>query len=116
MPKSRKPLTKPRQSAFSKQKGLCYYCDQPMWNGSPISFGDKYGLTVRQAQRFQCTGEHLVAHKDGGGVGKGNIVAACLFCNAGRHRRKTDLGPERFRSLVQRRMSAGRWHHARPGL
>ncbi|WP_083921460.1 HNH endonuclease [Dasania marina] len=112
----RKSLKKPRHFAFSKQKGLCYYCAQPMWDGCPKSFSVRYGLSVRQARRFQCTGEHLMAHKDGGSSGRENIVAACLFCNVGRHRRGRDLDPHCFRGLVQRRMNAGRWHAARAVL
>jgi hypothetical protein len=113
MSKPRKSLKKPRQSAFTKQKGLCYYCAQTMWNGSPQYFSSRYGLIMRQTRRYQCAGKHLSAHKDGGCCDPGNIVAACLFCNVGRHKRKRELDVGVFKELVQRRMNAGRWHDAR---
>lgn len=66
MAKHRKSLKKPRSLAFSRQFGICCYCDQPMWSGNPHEFALKYKITMGQAKRFQCTGEHLKAHKDGG--------------------------------------------------
>ncbi len=38
-----------------------------------------------------------------------NIVAACLRCNRGRHRRREAPDPVLFRAHVQRRLAAGRW-------
>ena len=81
MSKSRKSLVKPRSKAFSRQNGYCYYCGQPMWNGNPENYASKYNLTLTQTKNFQCTGEHLKAHKDGGNISSDNIVAACKFCN-----------------------------------
>lgn len=107
---SRKSLLKPRAQAFQAQNGLCYYCDLPMWQANPEAFAAQHGLTMKQVARLQCTGEHLVAHKDGGGAGA-NIVAACRFCNQARHRRKADLEPEQFKLLVGKRMKRRGWHH-----
>jgi hypothetical protein len=106
----RKSLVKPRAQAFNRQGGRCYYCTLPMWQADPEHFAAQHGLTVRQVQALRCTGEHLVAHKDGGGAGTGNIVAACWHCNQMRHRRKTDLSPDQFKQLVGRRMERRGWH------
>ncbi len=107
---SRKSLAKPRAQAFKAQGGRCYYCNLPMWQANPEAFAARYGLTSRQVQILHCTGEHLVAHKDGGGVGRDNIVAACWRCNHGRHARKDDLSSEQFKNLVKKRMKRRGWH------
>ncbi|MGF6695228.1 5-methylcytosine-specific restriction endonuclease McrA [Metapseudomonas resinovorans] len=107
---ARKPLTKPRAQAFKAQGGRCFYCGVPMWQANPEHFAASYGLTMKQVARLQCTGEHLVAHKDGGGVGRDNIVAACRFCNRGRHARKTDLSPDKYAAHVRKRLDHGAWH------
>lgn len=109
----RKSLIKPRSKAFIHQNGFCYYCDQPMWLKESITFSSKYNITLPQAKRFQCTGEHLIAHQDGGTSAQKNIVAACWFCNQQRHRRKIYLSPERFKKFTQKRMQKGRWHNFR---
>ena len=114
MAKSRKSLKKPRSIAFTRQNGCCYYCRQPMWTEDPLSFASKYNTTPSQVQRFQCTGEHLVAHQDGGTSAQQNIVAACRYCNQQRHKRRVALSPDQLKKLVQRRMSLGRWHSFRP--
>ncbi|PLW66895.1 HNH endonuclease [Pseudohalioglobus lutimaris] len=112
MPKSkrRKSLKKPRTRAFHNQSGLCYYCQQPMWLTSPTELTVNYGITHRRAMLLRCTGEHLIAHAEGGGSNSSNIVAACLYCNRQRHRRRGDLPPARFRDFVRKRMKQGRWH------
>lgn len=110
MSKSRKSLNKPRNVAAEKQRGKCYYCEQPMWTGNPELFAEKYSISLRQAKRFQCTGEHLIPHKDGGGLKQRNIVAACLYCNQRRHRRKAELNPSDYSDLVRKRLKMGRWH------
>jgi 5-methylcytosine-specific restriction endonuclease McrA len=104
------PLVRPRTHAFAHQSGRCYYCGMPMWADNPLEFANAHGITLGQAKRLQCTGEHLVARQDGGSTARSNIVAACLFCNKGRHSRKTPLPPDRYLQLVRKRMKVGRWH------
>ena len=113
MAKSRKSLVKPRSIAFTRQAGRCFYCSQPMWSETPIEFASKHKITLGQAKRFQCTGEHLIAHQDGGTSTQKNIVAACLFCNQKRHQRKEAPHPEQYKELIHHRMNQGRWHDLR---
>ncbi len=108
--KSRKSLVRPRAAAYKSQSGLCYYCGQPMWQETPEQFASRYRIGVRLAKRFQCTGEHLIAHKDGGTASQSNIVAACRFCNQTRHKKKSVPTPERYQQQVQHRISKGKWH------
>lgn len=110
MAKTRKSLIKPRSIAFQYQHGHCFYCNQPMWSNDLSAFVSKYGLTLKQAWYFQCTGEHLKAHSNGGGANRSNIVAACRFCNQTRHRRKNPPDPIQYKQLVNSRMDKGRWH------
>lgn len=107
MPKS---LVRSRTHAFSDQSGRCFYCGTPMWADNPLEFAAEHGITLRQAKLLQCTGEHLTARQDGGSSARSNIVAACRFCNAGRHRRKDPSPPDRFKEMVRRRMEKRRWH------
>lgn len=107
---ARKSLIKPRTQAFKAQGGRCFYCGLLMWQAHPEQFAARHGLTMGQVQALRCTGEHLVAHKDGGGVGHGNIVAACWRCNHGRHARKAELSPEQFKNHVGKRMKRQGWH------
>jgi hypothetical protein len=95
-----------RQSAFHAQRGHCYYCAGAMWLSSP----SELGLRTKSSRPYQCTGEHLQARQDGGGNIKSNIVAACLYCNAHRHRVKKPLTPEDYRAYVRKRVSMGRWY------
>jgi 5-methylcytosine-specific restriction endonuclease McrA len=110
MAKSRKSIVKPRTFAFSNQNGRCYYCNQPMSSGNLSEFSSKFAVSQRQAMILKCTGEHLVAFKDGGSSARNNIVAACWFCNNHRHRRKTNPSPEQYKRMVQQRLDRGRWH------
>jgi len=110
MSKKRNSLKRPRLSAFSKQNGCCFYCRQPMWADDPSALVSEYGISIGDAKQLKCTGEHLIAHKDGGNSGKENIVAACWFCNKQRHNRKTDLTSEQYKKMVRNRMYQGRWH------
>lgn len=99
-----------RNQAYERQEGLCFYCGSPMWSHDPTGFATKYGLTPRQTGLLQCTGEHLIARKDGGGGSQANIVAACKLCNTRRHKRKTPPQPEVYKQLVQKRIARGGWH------
>jgi 5-methylcytosine-specific restriction endonuclease McrA len=113
MTRPRKSLAKTRSIAFSNQSGYCFYCSQPMWSENPLEFASKHKITLGQAKRFQCTGEHLKAHHEGGSVTQTNIVAACWFCNQKRHKRKEALPPDQYKQLIHQRMSQGRWHNVR---
>jgi 5-methylcytosine-specific restriction endonuclease McrA len=99
-----KLLKHPRTIACLRQSGRCYYCTLPMWSGSLSEFASKYRLTVGQARVLRCTGEHLTARQDGGNASTSNIVAACVFCNQHRHRRKNPPAPESYKRLVNARL------------
>jgi 5-methylcytosine-specific restriction endonuclease McrA len=103
-------LRKNRLLAFKKQKGRCYYCHAPMWSGKPEEFTSSYGISIRQAKRFQCTAEHLLARQDGGTDERKNIVAACYFCNSTRHHPLNALSPVKYREKVLRRIRSQKWH------
>lgn len=100
-----------RNLSFQSQNGRCYYCASPMWLADPESFANRYRLTLRQAWQFRCTGEHLVAQQDGGGHGRGNVVAACYFCNHARHAHRPKGAPtaDSYRARVRQRVSVGKW-------
>lgn len=106
-----KSLARARTIAYTRQSGGCFYCGLAMWLDNPLAFASKYGITLGQAKRFQCTGEHLEARQDGGTAFQSNIVAACSFCNQHRHRRKKPPTSNVYKQLVCKRMSQGRWHH-----
>lgn len=108
---SRARLLRFRLQAFHHQDGRCYYCDHAMWLDDPGVFAARFGLSRRQALLFQATAEHLLAQQDGGKDEAQNVVAACRFCNAHRHRAKVALDPVRYRAFVSRRMARGRWFH-----
>jgi hypothetical protein len=81
-----------------------------MWNQCPYELTARFPVTERQVGKHRCTGEHLIAHSEGGTAKSTNIVAACLRCNQGRHKRKIVPVPEAFKKLVGRLMSNGKWH------
>lgn len=103
-------LSRSRSAAFARQSGHCFYCNLPMWQQDPAEFVKKYKITVGQAKRLQCTGEHLQARSAGGPSSQSNIVAACLFCNSTRHRAKYPLPSDEYRTRVRRLMNVQRWH------
>ena len=98
-----------RLRVFKRQKGRCYYCGAPVWLNNLTEFAIKHRISERQAGRFKCTAEHLIARKDGG-ADVGNIVAACHFCNSTRHCRPSDMTLEDYRKLVTRRIERLKWH------
>jgi len=102
-----------RRKAFLAQSGRCFYCSAEMWLAHPEHFASRHGLTEREARRFKCTAEHLVARCDGGPDAQTNIVAACRFCNSTRHRITCAPEPTAYVQHVQRRLTAGRWHPSR---
>ena len=110
MKKSRKSLIRPRTRAYNRQSGRCYYCDSPMWLEGRSKFAAKHGITKKQAKRFRCTAEHLIARQDGGTDDCENIVAACLHCNATRHRVSEALSPDKYKEQVMHFIRRQEWH------
>ena len=76
-----------RERKAQEQHRRCYYCGFPMWSKRAEGFARHWGITLKEAARFKCTAEHLVARRDGGTSRIDNIAAACLFCNSHRHLR-----------------------------
>jgi 5-methylcytosine-specific restriction endonuclease McrA len=113
MAPTRKPLARLRKQAFIKQNGACFYCNQPMWLVDPCELTSRYKITPARASKLRCTGEHLVAHSDGGRADARNIVAACQFCNRQRHLSKEPKSPAEYRKYVRRRLDESRWHGLR---
>lgn len=99
-----------RGLSFKLQDGRCYYCHQPMWASDPASFARHYGLSHRRARRHRVTAEHLIARSNAGRNEEANIVAACAYCNMGRHRTAKPLAPEAHGLKVRKRLAAGKWH------
>ena len=103
-----------RARKMAEQNGLCFYCARPMWQKDPEAFGWVFGVATRAVPQLQCTAEHLLARRDGGGNGEANIVAACLFCNRARHKASRPRAPDAYRCHVTRRLAAGRWLQVGP--
>ena len=99
-----------RKQAAQRQGGRCFYCELPMWVNTPQEFIVCYGISPGLAKRFQCTAEHVEARRDGGKDVAPNIVAACRFCNATRHKAKRPLDADTYTQQVRRRLAKGRWH------
>ncbi|NMA96770.1 MAG: HNH endonuclease [Phyllobacteriaceae bacterium] len=105
MPKNK--IAKIRDAAFEKQKGHCWYCNQPMLSSSNPALP-----ITRRNRRWLCTAEHLKPKSEGGLDTPDNIRAVCLFCNSTRHRTKYVKQPTRYRAHVQNRIAQGKWHPA----
>ena len=60
-------IARPRQLAYERQQGCCYYCGMPMWLRSAGELTSRFSLSDRQAELLRCTAEHLHARRDGGG-------------------------------------------------
>lgn len=105
-----KTYVKHRLHSFQRQGGRCHYCNAPMWLSHPEAFTTKHKIKSGELRRFQCTAEHLVARQDGGEDSAENIVAACSFCNAMRHRRPEPLAADPYKRLVAKRMRQRKWH------
>lgn len=87
-----------RRRASKMQGRRCYYCARQM-SSQP---------------QLKCTAEHLVPRSDQGSDSKRNIVAACKFCNAMRHRFFRHLHPKEYAMTVQRLVSLNQWHERHP--
>ncbi len=101
-----------RTLAAQRQQYRCWYCCFPIWTSNPANFAKRHGISLRQAARFQCTAEHLLARQDGGRDEVKNLVAACLHCNRTRHKRLRPPDPDTFRIQIQAAIRRGRWHPA----
>jgi 5-methylcytosine-specific restriction endonuclease McrA len=99
-----------RLAAFKKQSGRCYYCRSLMWLRNIKNFALEHNISESEAERFQCTAEHLLARCDGGKNSSENIVAACFFCNSTRHKSKKPLVPHEYKSHIQKRIKKDKWH------
>jgi hypothetical protein len=99
-----------RSRKAAEQHQHCYYCGFPMWGKRPEGFARHYGISVKEAQQFRCTAEHLQARCDGGTACLDNIVAACWFCNSRRHLRSVPLTADAYLKLVQGRVEQFAWH------
>jgi hypothetical protein len=107
---SKSALVKSRLIAFNLQHARCIYCEQPIWLKNPQTFAHQYNITLKQAQLFQCTAEHLLARRDGGKDDPTNIVAACHFCNQKRHHSKSAKDPIPYKLYVAKRVIKRKWH------
>ena len=99
-----------RRAKFADQQGRCHYCRQAMWEGHPEEFASRHAFSLAQAFLLRSTAEHLVPHGCGGADSAPNIVAACWYCNAHRHRSARPLLPDAYQAKVLKRMVVGRWH------
>lgn len=111
-PMSNKSRQRLRARAYKDQSSRCFYCKVQMWVDDSTAFADRIGANPKAAKLLQCTAEHLLARCDGGADSVENVVAACVTCNARRHKRKFPLNPDQFGKLVQTRVRQGRWHPA----
>lgn len=98
-----------RHQAAVHQSFRCFYCNMPMWESNAEAFIREYGLTRKQADYLQCTGEHLHTRCDGGPNIASNIVAACKHCNQTRHKAKKPLTAEKYQKKVDTRVKRGHW-------
>ncbi len=81
-----------------------------MWQKDSHVFAVMNSISHKEALRFQCTAEHLRAKSEGGSDSRENIVAACLFCNQTRHKRKMPPDPKTYKYIIQNRLLKGKWH------
>jgi hypothetical protein len=102
-----------RNKAAQAQKGRCYYCREPMWDGDPTAFSERFSLSLREALRYRCTAEHLHERGRGGADVERNVVAACHYCNRTRHLAKRAKDAVSYAKHVKSRMEVGRWHPIR---
>ena len=60
--------------------------------------------------QLRCTAEHLIARSERGPDSQSNVVAACKFCNAMRHRGFSHLTPNAYEDVVEKLVSLHKWH------
>lgn len=105
-------LKKLRRQAFRDQQGRCFYCSQPVWEEDVGAYIKAHGIRKNLTRHVRCTAEHLCARQDKGLDVRGNIVAACLWCNAQRHHGRPGLAPtpEKHQTRVRALVAQGKWH------
>jgi hypothetical protein len=105
-------LQKLRRQAFRHQQGRCVYFSLHVWEADIDTFVNAHGIRKRVSKHLKCTAEHLRAHQEGGSDVRGNIAAACLWCNQQRHRRQSAPAPApgNYREWVHARIAQGKWH------
>ena len=107
-----------RERAFSVQGHLCFYCRHPMWRRGMEALAVEHGISPDHARMFFVTAEHLIARENRGRTNASNIVAACHYCNKGRHdahnRHALFDGSapdfETYATFVLLSVAAGLWH------
>ena len=77
-----------RKKKMNAQGGRCYYCDLPMWDDATARVSHEHCKKTMPLKALRCTAEHLHPRSEGGMNSTDNIVAACLYCNNQRHRRR----------------------------
>ena len=118
-------LREKRITRFQDQQGLCYYCEQPMWEAHFETkrealqrfFGDKpanagarsplqlsgYSKEEKLFIKYRlCTLEHLDRRVNGGGNHHQNLVAACNHCNSDRQ----DMPPDQYKQYIREKLNA----------
>jgi hypothetical protein len=109
---SKTTLVKSRHQAHIQQGCKCFYCQLPVWETSPEEIDVGRPLRSKLAKHLKCTAEHLVARQDGGKDGRGNIVAACWWCNKTRHRGRPSTAPDAMthKANIAKLVAQGRGH------
>lgn len=79
----------------------------------PDHFAATHQITPSQARLLKSTAEHLFARSNGGTDMPDNIVAACVYCNMTRHKRKVPMEPDQYRKHVRARLAKDAWHRVR---
>lgn len=76
------------------------------------AFAARHFISRGIAHLFKVTAEHLIAQMDGGGTDASNIVAACHYCNHGRHALFSGIAPnpDTYATFVLLNVAAGLWH------
>lgn len=103
-------IAKIRVQKYAEQGGLCFYCQQPMWESDPLKFAQSYKLSRKRLSWLRSTAEHLLPRQEGGADLPMNIVAACAYCNSHRHHCRMPRDPNAHTVLVRKRLNEGRWH------
>jgi 5-methylcytosine-specific restriction endonuclease McrA len=102
-------LVKHRHAAYLRQGERCWYCNCPMWETDAAAFAARLRITSKLARLLQCTSEHLIPKSDGGKAVATNIVAACRYCNNGRHKARMPSPADAMLIRVRRLVAQGRW-------
>lgn len=87
-----------------------------MWRTNAKAFAAAHGISRDRVRMFRLTAEHLAAQMDGGRTLASNIVAACGYCNHGRHALFPGAAPDpdTYSTFVLLSVAAGVWHGKGP--